>query len=635
MHYLGRMLHRGPREILLLGVIVLLPAVALGLLALRTLQGEQVRETYQRRERQQQILRLLERELSDWILARRTDAAVGRFALEVGQGVILVPRLNVHLSPGHERGTDPRLSGRDVDLWRDAQAAEYRGGTIVDAAQKYRRLLAGNAAVSSWAKLALLRLALQRGDSSGAAFWLKEMRAADPAATTESGIPIRVAASLLLIGHDDAARPSETAGFLNDTLSQLAAGSWPLNAAQWTYYAREIGGAPDTDPRLRAEALATAGFLESLASARADVLALNQSLEWRRGQPFASRYLPGTRSVAVLFPGEGRNTGFVLPSAEIDREVGARLTALTAAEDFEARVAVSRDRAQPQGVSVPAFEFLEASFPLRDQTLWRPHLRRYFIFYAATLLLLGAAAGLFFTSRAVAREMELSRMKAGFIASVSHEFRTPLSAIEAMLERLESGKVSDGDMLRRYYQASHREVRRLTGMVNQLLDFSRLEEGRGQYRFQTIDLNQVAREAIESFADLGFGARVTDGLAGAAALNIAADRDAARQCIHNLIDNALKYSPDGSPVTITSGRRDGEVFLKVADQGPGIAPGEQALIFERFYRTGSAGAGGVQGTGIGLALVKMVMAAHGGWVTLESRPGAGSTFELRFPEAGA
>jgi signal transduction histidine kinase len=633
MHNLGRILHRGPREILLLGVIVLLPAVALGLLALRTLQGEQVRETYQRRERQQQVLRLLERELSDWILSRRADATDGRFAFEVRHGVIFLPRLNVHLSPGRERETVPRLSGRDVELWRDAQAAEFRGGNIADADQAYRRLLAGRPPVSSWAQLALLRLALRRGDSSGAAFWLKEIRAADPAATTESGIPIRVAAALLLIGHDAAALPSETSGFLNDTLPQLTGGTWPLNAAQWTYYAREIGGAPQADPRLRAEALAAAGFLESLASAAHDVLALDQSLEWRRAQPFVSRDLPSIRSVAVLFPGEGRHAGFVLASDEMGREAEARLIALTAAEDFEGRVAVSGGRTQPHEVSVPAFEFLRASFSERDQTRWRPYLGRYLIFYAAALLLLGAAAALSFTYRAVAREMELSRMKAGFIASVSHEFRTPLSAIEAMLERLESGKVRDEDMLRRYYQASRREVQRLAGMVNQLLDFSRLEEGRGQYRFETIDLNHLAREAIESFVDLGFGARLTDELARATALNLTGDRDAARQCIHNLIDNALKYSPDGSPVRITSGRGDEEIFVRVSDHGPGIAPEEQPLIFEQFYRTGSAGAGGVQGTGIGLALVKTIMAAHGGRVTLDSRPGEGSTFELTFPEA--
>jgi two-component system sensor histidine kinase SenX3 len=103
----------------------------------------------------------------------------------------------------------------------------------------------------------------------------------------------------------------------------------------------------------------------------------------------------------------------------------------------------------------------------------------------------------------------------------------------------------------------------------------------------------------------------------------------------DLIDNALKYSPDGSQVTIGSGRRDREVFMRISDRGPGIAPEDQPLIFEQFYRAGSTGARGVRGTGIGLALVKRLMQAHGGTVTLESRPGQGSTFQLSFPEGKA
>jgi signal transduction histidine kinase len=191
-------------------------------------------------------------------------------------------------------------------------------------------------------------------------------------------------------------------------------------------------------------------------------------------------------------------------------------------------------------------------------------MRRYSIFYATVLLLLGAGAGLLFTYRAVVREIRLSRMKADFVSSVSHEFRTPLAAIEALLERLESGKVKDDEMLRRYYRASRHEVQRLTGMVNQLLDFSRLEEGRAQFSFETIDLIRLAEEAIQSFRDLGFGARLVDALNSESPLNISADKDAAFQCIHSLIDNALKYSPDGSRVTIGSGNRGREVFLRAS-----------------------------------------------------------------------
>jgi signal transduction histidine kinase len=286
---------------------------------------------------------------------------------------------------------------------------------------------------------------------------------------------------------------------------------------------------------------------------------------------------------------------------------------------------------QPGAGSLTAFPFLEASFFERNQTLWRSYIRRYFLFYATALLLLGAGAGLFFTYRAVAREVEVSRMKSGFVSSVSHEFRTPLSAIEALLERLESGKVRDEEMLQRYYRASRQEVQRLTRMVNQLLDFARLEEGRAEFSREIIDLNQLAVEAIQSFRNLGFGERLLDALDMEGQLTVSVDKSAVYQCIHNLIDNALKYSPKESPVTVRTGWQEGRAFLQVKDQGPGVPPAEQSKIFEQFYRAGGTDAGGVQGAGIGLALVKRVMEAHGGGVTLESHPGEGSRFQLNFP----
>ena len=117
--------------------------------------------------------------------------------------------------------------------------------------------------------------------------------------------------------------------------------------------------------------------------------------------------------------------------------------------------------------------------------LQRRHGGLILILLCSPLLLFGGGAGLFFTYRTVAREMEVSQMKTEFVSSVSHEFRTPLSAIEALLERLESGKVQNEEMRHRYYQASRREVQRLTAMVNQLLDFSRLKEGREEFSFES------------------------------------------------------------------------------------------------------------------------------------------------------
>jgi signal transduction histidine kinase len=629
MRHLGRIIHQGPRRIALLGGIVLLPALALGLLAFRAFRGEEAREEYQRRERQLQILRLLESDLSSWILSRCREAEGDTFAFEVRHNRIFLPRLNVSLSADYQRAAEPRLSDRDLNLWRDAQAMEFRGGQPAAAIQSYRRLLSGNPAIASWAKLALLRLALNRAASSDADVWLKEIRNTDQAAVTESGIPIPVAAALLLIDHGNTTLLPEETGFLKQTLSRLRSGFWPLNAAQWTYYGRKISSTLDSP----SETLTTAAFLEAFAGAVHEVLALNQSLEWRRTQPFTAGVLHGIQRIVILLPEKERNKGCLLPDVDLTREAETRLAALTTAEDFEGDIRIAGGPAQPGALSLPALPFLEATFADREQTFWRSHLRRYSIFYATALLLFGAGVGLFFTYRAVAREMDLSRMKADFVSSVSHEFRTPLSAIEALLERLESGKVRDEEMLRRYYQASRREVQRLAAMVNQLLDFSRLEEGREEFSFETIDLNRLAEEALQSFSNLGFGARLADEVCGDGPLYISADKDAAYQCIHNLIDNALKYSPNDSQVTVASGRRDGEVFLQVSDRGVGIPPEEQEMIFEQFYRARSTGGHGVQGAGIGLALVKRVMRAHGGRVTVESRVGEGSTFQLLFPEA--
>ena len=123
-------------------------------------------------------------------------------------------------------------------------------------------------------------------------------------------------------------------------------------------------------------------------------------------------------------------------------------------------------------------------------------------------LLVIAGVGLALIYRAVVREVEVSRMKADFVSSVSHEFRTPLAAIDALLERLESGKARDEEMRQRYYRASRQEVHRLTRMVNQLLSLARLDQGREQFARETFELNEPAGEAVQSFVDLGFGARL-------------------------------------------------------------------------------------------------------------------------------
>ena len=626
---------RSQRAVLFV-LVVVLPTAALVLLSFRAFQGEASRAAYQRRERQQQVLRLLENDLRDWVLApRQQDDAPGFTAVfDARDARVSFPRLNVHLSAGYDRAAEIRLSARESALWLAAQAAERSGASSApSAAAAYRRLLTRGPPLAPWARLALLRLSLEEKRCAEGGVWLAAIRERDLPATTESGIPLWVAGALLLKDASGACPSSAASAFIAEALAELQRGRWPLTAAQWSFYARELLQAAGAQGPPAPGISETAGFLESFESALPQVIALHQSRDWRRSSRFAAHYVPDLRAVLVLVPNGDADGGRVLSAAAFLREAQQRLDVLTSAEDFGGKTALQDGSGQTGVPALPAFTFLQASFAEKSQPLWRAHFRRYLVFYLTGALLCIAAAGLVLISRTVLREAEVSRMKAEFVASVSHEFRTPLSAIDALLERLESGRASSDEMRQRYYRASRREVHRLTRMVNQLLALARLNEGRAEFSREPFDLNEPVEDAVQSFVDLGLGGRLALSLDTERERRVIADRTAMYQCVHNLIDNAVKYSPKDSTLTVRTGRVDGMVFVEVEDHGPGIPAAEQPLVFEQFYRGRNAQSGGIQGAGIGLAFVKKVVEAHGGQVSLRSRSGEGSTFRLSFPEA--
>lgn len=631
MRGLERVARPGWRWVALFAVLVVVPAIALTLLSIRAFQGEEDRAAYQRRGRQQQVLRLLEDDLRDWVLSLRREQPPSGPAevFEVRDPGVFLPRLNVYLSLEHDRAAEIRLSDREAALWQQARAAE--ASSNASGVTAYRRLLAHGPPLAPWARLALLRVSLHRRSCADADAWRAAIRDEDETAITESGIPIWIAGALLLKDAGGACPSQAASQFLAGTLAELQRGRWPLTAAQWAYYARELRTAVGPEWPSFEGISATAGFLESFESTLPQVLALHQDREWRQSYPLAARYIPALQAVLVLVPQGEVDAGHAVLAARFRREAARRLEVLTSAEDFEGRIALLDSPAQASAAALPAFPFVQASFVEKSQSLWRAHLGRYFIFYMTTVLLLIAGVGIALIYRAVLREVEAGRMKADFVSSVSHEFRTPLAAIDALLERLESGKTRDEEMRQRYYRASRQEVHRLTRMVNQLLSLARLDQGREPFARETFELNEPAAEALQSFVDLGFGARLAACLDTGQEHRVLADRTATYQCVHNLIDNALKYSPKDARVTMRTGRTNGMVFVEVEDLGPGIPAAEQPLVFEQFYRGACARSSGVQGAGIGLAFVKKVVDAHGGQATLESRRGRGSTFRLSFP----
>ena len=279
--------------------------------------------------------------------------------------------------------------------------------------------------------------------------------------------------------------------------------------------------------------------------------------------------------------------------------------------------------------------------PFWRVALYQPHgispqeavRRQIMIFGVAFCLLLGViVAGLFATYRLVRRETEMARLKADFVANVSHDLKTPLSLIRMYAETLEMNRLPDEPKRREYYSVITRESERLSRLIDNVLDFSRIESGRWKYNIVPTAVEPLIREVIDSFsyplAQEGFKVEVT---VAPDLPDLPIDPDAVSQALANLVDNAIKYSGDLKRLHVEVKQVNDTVAISVADQGIGIPREEHERIFEKFYRVGRSETQGRRGSGVGLALVRHVAEAHGGRVTVESRPGDGSRFTLWLP----
>jgi signal transduction histidine kinase len=245
-----------------------------------------------------------------------------------------------------------------------------------------------------------------------------------------------------------------------------------------------------------------------------------------------------------------------------------------------------------------------------------------------SLIVIGGATVI---TRATSRELIVARLQSDFVAAVSHEFRTPLTSLRQIGEALHDGRVSDARR-RTYYEALVRQTERLHHLVETLLDFGRMEAGRSPYRKEPTDLVPLARSIVEQFNHEVSGRGYTVELATAdEPIVVLSDQQALTNALWNLLDNAVKYSPDCRTVWVTLARRKDTAELSVRDHGLGIPRGERREIFGKFVRGAEAKRQNIAGTGIGLAMVQYTVKAHGGHVRVESQVGSGSTFTLEIP----
>jgi len=240
--------------------------------------------------------------------------------------------------------------------------------------------------------------------------------------------------------------------------------------------------------------------------------------------------------------------------------------------------------------------------------------------------------GLVLTYHSVNKQVALARLKSDFVSNVSHELRTPLALIRLYAETLELGRITKDEKKNEYYSIIRKESERLTALINNILDFSRIEAGRKEYDFRETDIAELVRNTLDSYRfqieQQGFALveQIDPGIP-----KMKVDREAIARALVNLVNNALKYSDSEKFLGVRLYRDNALLKLEVSDRGIGIERNEQARIFEKFYRTCDPLVHNTKGSGLGLSLVRHITHAHGGNVEVESAPGRGSKFTLSLP----
>jgi signal transduction histidine kinase len=264
------------------------------------------------------------------------------------------------------------------------------------------------------------------------------------------------------------------------------------------------------------------------------------------------------------------------------------------------------------------------------EQLTRNERTRYLVLFTGIIGIM--LIGIVFMVRAVIHESEVSMMKSEFVSNVSHELKTPLALIRMFGETLDAGIVTDEKKRREFYSIIRKESERLSHLINNVLDFSRMDKGVKEYFFEETDLIKVVRSSLEAYKfhirENGF--EIESSLPDEI-LVLKIDRDAVSQALLNLLSNAVKYSGDRRHIKVEVGKNSSSALISVADHGIGIARKELNKIFEKFYRVPAAGGEEKRGSGLGLTLVKQIVEAHGGTVIVESEVGKGSKFTLKIP----
>ena len=259
-------------------------------------------------------------------------------------------------------------------------------------------------------------------------------------------------------------------------------------------------------------------------------------------------------------------------------------------------------------------------------------LHKSFYFWTILTLIIILSFGVVLIVRTVAHEVEVLKIKSDFVSSVSHEFKTPLTSIKALTERLMGGKVKDQAKMNQYFSVISQDTDKLTRLVGNILDFAKIEEGKKEYDFEETDIAEWLDQTIENFRKENLQREIKIHTQIPADIpHIKIDENALALAVNNLLDNAIKSSTKKNEIEVIVKRDENNLIIQVKDYGIGIPHGELDKIFEKFFQGSNAIRLSTKGTGLGLTLVRHTIEAHGGKVFVKSKVDHGSTFTLLLP----
>lgn len=639
------------------GLFIAMPALALALLGLGSFRADEIERQQRLREQRAQVGTLADVALTTALDREATDARgrsrasspggqetavnVSALPFEIdNRNVVSFPSDRVYVAGV---GAEPpvhaslALSPATLAIVAAAQAADAQGRTS-DAVALYERLRAVPQ-LRVWADLQLLVLRSHTGLAAVLSSIAKRGLASSDA-LSPSGIPIAIVASSL---SEDIPLPARQhfSFLLEQALQELRRGRWWLDLPQRHVYDAELrrwlteGGSEGTD-RGPDERLNAIGDAAALIARSFD--------ESQRVPPRAQVVRTGRQRTLLVWTRTTQASmpwsGVAIPPDRADTLFAAAIAPLLKDQPFHAAL---RDRHSVLWGNVSVDANPDNLHPLQSIPGWTlafADIQRPFATSSHQLLnyarvvfpIVVLACGLVMTAWIRRRELALTELQSTFVAAVTHEFKSPITSIRLLMERITSGRIAAGDSQARYYAAIGAETDRLEGLVNRLLEAQKVQSGQKTYAFRPTVIETVLRDALDRMRPqaeargIELELRIAPGIP-----TLALDTDSVADAVRNLLDNAIKYSPESTRVEVALDLSDGHVELTVSDQGIGVDPADAQRIFEPFYRSRRGDDANVHGTGLGLSLVKATALAHAGSVSVSSDGERGSRFTMAFP----